>query len=115
MEYKDVLKTYTLPTSGKVITMNEMIDLKTLNSDEFLDICTKSNCSDNVWRSQFLKKFGDDMAVYKPINLSYSQYYLWLNSWLYYPEMDNKDKNNNILVEIDRLNREDLFLLWFKF
>ena len=103
-------KSFILPGTGSKIEIQYPIDIKTLDEKRFLELCNKpigiNECSENVWYSQFLSKFGIEFQQYKPSDYTWKQYYLWLNNWL----------NMDITLEqINQENREDLKLLLKKF
>ena len=105
MEYITKSKSYILPGTGQKIEISYQVDLKTLDENEFLEMCTINVCSENIWYSQFLKKFDIFISQYKPSDYTWSQYYLWLNHRL----------NVGTLELVQQTGREDLKLLWTKF
>ena len=107
MEFILTTKLYMLPGTDKSIEISYPVDLKILDENEFLEICYLNNneCTDNVWYSQFINKFGTEFKEYKPSNYTWSQYYLWLNDWL----------NNSTFEQFNQTDREDLKLLWLLF
>jgi DNA polymerase/3'-5' exonuclease PolX len=60
------------------IPRSEMDQIAQLIHNTFSSI---SICNEATWRQQFVNRFGD-LINYKPIGITISQYYVWLNSWL---------------------------------
>lgn len=52
-----------------------------------------------------LQKYGIQMMEYKPPEILWEDYYFWLESWL----------RTGTLEEVNKINRQDLKLIWIKF
>ena len=104
MESVLITRSYVLPGTEKTIDISYLVDLKSLDENEFLELCSinSNKCTDNVWYYQFIKKFGMQFQQYKPYDYTWSQYYLYLNDWL---------NNGTSEQQFDQTKRDDIKLL----